>query len=222
MPQAAVPDTIQRERVLPSRVDNDDTGYQGMDLDSPTQPDTHLQSSRVARRDLSPESQNLRPRLRKERPLFLSTQRSASEDHSVHHAIDFRAPEARGHDTRYDNEDDGGPPLSQLMSADALEQIRASGLGLEDLNARELDALMEDDGEELGMDFGLPPRAGIPRESQNRPNESMTPKDGRLGGDREEPADVSYIPATQAPKVTMRGGKVRTNNATNSFKYGAG
>lgn len=195
-------------------MDNDDRGYQGMDLDSPTQPDTHLQSSSVARRDLSPESRNLRPRPRKERPLFLSTQIPASEDHRAHHAIDFRAPEtlAGGHDARYDNEDDGGPPLSQLMSADALEQIRASGLGLEDLNARELDALMEDDGEELGMDFGLPPGTGVPRESQNRPNESMTLKDGRLGesggDDWEEPSDASYIPATQAPKVAMRGGKV--------------
>jgi hypothetical protein len=217
IPQAGPSDSMRGGRGLPSRADNDDTGDQDMDLDARSQPGIRLPSSRdAARREASPESRSLRSRPRKERPLFFLTQKSTSEDYKAHHGGNARTPgtQAGGHDPRNDNDDDGGPPLSQLMSANALEQIRASGLGLEDLNARELDALMEDEGEELGMDFG--PSMPEAHALQKQPNASVT-QNGRLGeaesNDEEEPSDTSYIPATQAPKVAMRDGKVCTKSA---------
>lgn len=109
------------------------------------------------------------------------------------------------------------------MSANALEQIRASGLGLEDLNARELDALMEDDGEEFVINFEPPlPEVGSPHTLPKPMNASMTQKNGRFGeaesSDQEAPPDTSYIPATQAPKIAMREGKVSMKSAVRAVK----
>ena len=101
------------------------------------------------------------------------------------------------------------------MSADALQQIRASGLGLEDLNARELDALMEDEGEELSMDLGRPmPDMGTSRAPQPL-KKGRDLESSRVGEtESDEPEELSgalFLPATQAPKVAMREGKVRKN-----------
>jgi len=78
-------------------------------------------------------------------------------------------------------------PGSQLSVADE-EAIRDSGLGIENMDADELAALLEGDGEEVGFDFGsqmgiLQSGSGEFDDGPNQAEDDAMEEEGRGGGD---------------------------------------
>lgn len=213
-----------------SMIDETTVLHQGMDIDlhHTAQPLPQAGPSRASEksgpREPSPESRSLRERPRKERPLFLATQESSSQQYQPpSQVVPSRIPPRRtpaAVERPDDGDRDRGPPLSQFMSADALEQIRATGLGLEAMNEHELDALMEDDEDE---DEASEHRLRPPTQGAEQPPETPAFEESKRrtimqdDNDSDEVDELdegnatgaSFLPATQAPNIAVRNGKVR-------------
>ena len=91
-------------------------------------------------------------------------------------------------------------PGSQLSTADE-EAIRDSGLGIENMGADELEALLEGDGEEVGFDFGsqrMLSQPGIEGLADGNEGDAMQEDEDRGGGDSFDVIEDMELEATQA------------------------
>jgi hypothetical protein len=96
-----------------------------------------------------------------------------------------------------------------MVSADALAQIRASGLGLENMNVQEIDELMAGEYDEDDLPSAMPPS----KQALSGNDSAQGSGSARRGARRvieqdEEEAEQVVVPATQAPRIARRDGKV--------------
>lgn len=175
------------------------------------------------------------------RPLFLPSQDSIAgtshyripaadfpsfaEGRSFHPAAASTPVVGRAHQNREQT-----PILSQLVSVKALNQIKESGLGIEDMNTAELDELIGDFDPNADEDIGVdtkgdsnnlatsvnPSSSASTSGSRRRVTRRIIDDEEDEDGDSDYPRsdEESWIPATQAPNIARKDGKVRSSSST--------